>query len=312
MLAAPPTLSVSDQWRHGMSFLCFDGRLQFVTEEEASNAFGGRPRLSIDLDPQVLRMDAASRNDFVDLLLTAASLWVRACVICRLDNLVIVELDGRTFAHPGLYGPFGKIVGRYPEPPKTQPQPDADAVESWLRSGLSAGRIGAPIQSLPYVEVRKPLKDEFAPLCAAAAEGSRHPTLGRVQRTLCSAATPDRSAKILVRLRDGNTYCGNDRNIIACRADTELTEFNVRDYKFLVGGANLRSIGSGNTEVDFLHTVLHEMGHWIGMDDLKRGESIMAASMLESRCINVETVKVLANTVVGRSIPPKPAAFTYR
>lgn len=108
------------------------------------------------------------------------------------------------------------------------------------------------------------------------------------------------------------TACGDSANIIACRADAELTEYNTRDYTFASDGAGV-AIGKGAVEIDLLHALVHEMGHWIGLGHIDSGHSVMAASMERSRCIDRATVAELAKKgSTRRSDAPYPAAFTLR
>jgi len=161
--------------------------------------------------------------------------------------------------------------------------------------------------------VLQPLTREFASICAAKPDPKRDITLAAIQRTVCNRIQDASStASIKVTFNSGSTFCGDNQNIIACRADNELTELNVRDYRFRMSGPALRFIGAGKIEVDFLHTVLHEMGHWIGLQHIDVGESLMASTMEQSRCIDFKTVEGLARRVVtDESASDRPAAFRY-
>jgi len=74
--------------------------------------------------------------------------------------------------------------------------------------------------------------------------------------------------------------------------DNELTQYNIRDYRF-TSSSGARAIGEGPIEVDLLQVILHEMGHWIGLEHIDSGESIMATSLEQARCIDFDTVKSL-------------------
>jgi hypothetical protein len=54
------------------------------------------------------------------------------------------------------------------------------------------------------------------------------------------------------------------------------------------------------------------MGHWIGLDHIDNGQSLMASSMDNSRCIDMQTVNRLLelDDRVGPLGPPQ--AFTMR
>ncbi len=311
VLAAPPTLSVSNAWRHGLAHLCFDGALQQVVEVPATEGFGGRSHLSVDLSSVTQQLSAQQRDQVQRAVLQAVSLWVRACAVCRLDNLALVRVDGRVFVHPGLFGPLGPGAAHL----RTSPGLTPDQAEWLLRGGLSAGRVGAPIQSRPYVELSKPPSDEFSAYCRLAADERKRPTLFVVKRTLCTPEpNPADGAKIRVTVNDdGRTYCGRSKNIIACRADNELTELNTLDYRFRLVDGPLPGVGAGSVEVDFLHAVLHEMGHWIGLPHVNSGESLMASTMEQSRCIDRATVERLAKGVIrDRPASTGPSPFLYQ
>ena len=320
VLASAPTISHSDAWRHGLAHMCFERTLDRVVGVPASTAFGGRSQLTVDLSEFSAALSRQQRDELHAAILQAVYLWVRSCVVCRLDNLVLVNIDGRTFVHPGLYGTFG--VG-WNEGAASRPRPEASIpalsargasdVDNMLRTGLGSARAGVPMQSQPYREVTQHLTSEFKEVCTTKADPKRHTTLVAIQRAVCSGAGDASStARIKVAFNDGSTFCGNNANIIACRADDELTELNVRDYRFRMSGPTLKSIGAGTIEVDFLHTILHEMGHWIGLKHLDVGESLMASTMEQSRCINARTIEGLARRVFSdERMSREPAAFRY-
>lgn len=73
------------------------------------------------------------------------------------------------------------------------------------------------------------------------------------------------------------------------------------------------ALETGLLEVDLLQAVLHEMGHWIGVNHMTKGESIMAPSMEQARCIDFETVKAVAEQTLDSNGPDKlvgPQALT--
>jgi hypothetical protein len=59
--------------------------------------------------------------------------------------------------------------------------------------------------------------------------------------------------------------------------------------------------------------LLHEMGHWIGLQHLDDGHSIMASSLGRSRCVDESTVSALGKVVSGEPArATSPLAFTLR
>jgi hypothetical protein len=49
----------------------------------------------------------------------------------------------------------------------------------------------------------------------------------------------------------------------------------------------------GSIDSEFLPVLVHEMGHWIGLGHITRGESIMAPTATEARCIDLQTARAL-------------------
>jgi hypothetical protein len=120
---------------------------------------------------------------------------------------------------------------------------------------------------------------------------------------------PDEKVSMSVLFKStGHTYCGSSSEIIGCRADAYLTEYNTRDYRFSLGTLGVKPIGSGPVEVPFLLVLTHEMGHWIGLRHIDIGQSIMSSSLETARCIDDRTISALAR-YGRRSEPSGPSAF---
>jgi hypothetical protein len=148
--------------------------------------------------------------------------------------------------------------------------------------------------------------DSIKSFCALTPDQSVAPVMASVHIALCQAEhlDPHARATIAVSFRaDGSTYCGSDPEIIACRADSTLTEFNTRDYRFRLGNAG--ALGLGAVEIDFLPVLLHEMGHWIGLGHIDHGKSIMASSAERARCIDEPTIEKLVGNLNQRTTEPQ-------
>jgi hypothetical protein len=161
-----------------------------------------------------------------------------------------------------------------------------------------------------YVELPIARKDF---LCSLPTSKVATPTADSVRRAACAGSIERReAARIRVRFRDGPTSCGNDSNVIACRSDVELTEYNARDYRFVIMAAGQETIGTGAIDVDLDHVIAHEMGHWIGLGHIDSGQSLMASSMEDSRCIDMRTVNSLVTQRDGASRSKSRQAFTMK
>jgi len=308
VLVPPDPFRAEPGWNSARGLACFDRVTQFQGVPQSTNAFAGRTRLNIALPAAgSVPIGNAERAAAETVVLQAASLWVYSCVACKPDNLVVVSVNENAYVSETLHmlaGPPRTVVA----PPPLEPA----ETEQMLTRFLGSARIGVGAPFLPYRRTENPQKD-FERLCAVRATEVGTPTLKRVQDALCrSKVPPGTSANIRVNFKNGETACGNDADIVGCRADNELTQYNVRDYRFTAQPSGI-SIGSGPIEVDLLQAVLHEMGHWIGVDHLTKGESIMAPSMEQARCIDFETVKAVAEQTFGNSGPDKqvsPQALT--
>ena len=303
-------LYVETGWNNASGLACFDRVSQFRKASQSTNAFAGRTRLNITLPAAgSVPIGAAERAAAEAVILQAASLWIYSCVACKSDNLVVVSVNGNIYVSATLHTVVGPPRGIDAAPPL-----EPSKTEEMLTRFLGSDRVGTGSAFYPYIRIENPLKD-FERLCSVDATGPGTPTLKRVQDALCkSRVASGTSAKILVNFKNGETACGRDADIVGCRADNELTEYNVRDYRFAVQTSGI-SIGSGPIEVDLLQAVLHEMGHWLGVGHLNKGESIMAPSMEQARCIDFETAKALAEQNPGNSGREKqiaPQAFTLR
>lgn len=303
VLVSPDPFRAEPGWNDARGLVCFDRVTQFQGVQQSANSFAGRTRLSVVVPaPGSLPLGDAELEAAEAVVLQAASLWVYSCVACKPDNLAVISVNGKVYTSEILRmlgGPSRTVIAAPPlEPRKAEEQ---------LAGFLGSARVGTRAPFLPYRRAENPRKD-FERVCTVKATAQDTPTLKRVQDALCSdVAPPGTSANIRVTFKDGETACGDDSDIVGCRADQELTQYNVRDYRFTVRPGD-NSIGRGPVEVDLLQAVLHEMGHWIGLGHLQSGESIMAPSMEQARCIDFETVKALAEQTFRREEQTKQGA----
>jgi hypothetical protein len=223
-----------------------------------------------------------------------------------------VPIDGRFFIRASVIEWYEKRLKSVDNPPSL------DALETDLKEALEPMQVlqpTAPGETLPrskmltpYVEIESPA-EYFRFLCALSTTPTM-PVLSTVRNAVCfrDALEPSARASIRIRLREGRTYCGDSAEIIACRADRELTEYNIRDFRFDVGDDTTPPIGHGAIELDLLMAIVHEMGHWIGLGHINRGESVMAESADVARCIDFNTIATLVR--IRQAIPSiSPSAF---
>lgn len=318
---APVTESLSE----AAGLLC-------INEEEPpagrrnTAGFGGKTRLDIELADSDLPLTQEQRAMITRTLLTAASLWVQACIACRVEQLSVITVGTDTFVRSGLNAWYQRNFGesRPLDTPRDLSAPDKELREAlepvqWLLAGEQEQPAPRSKQFTAYERV--PVGPSgLLPLCRLPVTQDQAPTVATIQAAVCEGQrtnSPSRT-RMQIRFSRGHTACGDDPNIIGCRADNELTEYNVRDYQFGFDAADrdTQPIGLGPIRVGLLHAIVHEMGHWIGLPHLKGSETIMASSLQVSRCIDSHTIASLV-AELGRkqrqeTAASKPAAFTYR
>jgi hypothetical protein len=314
-----PDFSVQHgSWQEALGFLCLGGDLyKSFSSSRSSAGFAGRVRLDVDTDDDKMPLSPAQHQALNTLILEGISLWVSGCRECRVDHLVAVTIGGALYVRQGLHEWYAREFSS--RILSTNQQLD---LENSLKDTLESKIL---LRAGPYIHEDAPRRKEFSPyileqpdsfklLCASEPNDKQTPLLWNIRQALCLPERLDKGsvASIRVRFRYGQTACGMSTNIIACRADSELTEFNIRDFRFSFPDAIAQPIGDGPVEISFLHVMMHEMGHWIGLQHINGGHSIMASSMDESRCVDLPTMLSLARFDSANSGNEKaiPMAFT--
>ena len=271
-----------------------------------SDGFAGKVRLDLDLPPVSPDVDDQQMAAVSRAVLDAAALWVAACRECRTDHLAVIAAGGDLYVRTALgrWLTPKNIDAVVSDPLKAEEELVSELENNvYLKAGEASDHRTATKRLEPYVAARV-LQERISSFCSRAPNESNAPTAASVHRALCDQDSLDKRAraKIAVQFRpSGSTHCGTDAEIIACRADNVLTEFNDRDFRFRIDG---RTIGLGSIEMDLLPVLVHEMGHWIGLGHLNRGKSIMASSAERARCIDEATIaELLKNDSSGTSQP---------
>jgi hypothetical protein len=312
---ASGTATAADPWNAASGLLCVDGIPAAQFPRAPPRGFSGRVRLDLDVSQEAYPLAPAQSKALISVVLRAVSLWVVACSGCRAEHLAVVNVGGERFVRE-------EIVKWYADQSRLgafrSPQFPSPAMETGLTEVLEPVQVlmaGNNAQQWPRAkelsQYKRYLARDFVELCAADAPVST-PVLAMVRRAVCAKPLErDAAAKIMVRFRTTPTACGDDANVIACRTDSELTEYNIRDFRFSFADNRTPALGTGAVELDLLQVIMHEMGHWIELPHLE-GESIMASSMETARCIDLPTIAALVGMQRGthRQAFTGPQAFT--
>jgi hypothetical protein len=121
-------------------------------------------------------------------------------------------------------------------------------------------------------------------------------------------------ARLKIKIIDGYTSCGPDDNIVGCEANEFLLELNASSYKFVDHGSDRPLFGHGSIPVDLQVVLMHELGHWVGIQQhLATPHNIMSAYLTDAQCIDAAVVEVLER--VTQPLPivqTKARALYYR
>lgn len=287
-------------WNDALGYLCIDGDAQRVFSKiRSTRGFGGRVRLDVDSDQPTSSWTSAQRQGVRMLILRAVSLWVTSCFACTFEHLALVKIDNQLFLRAGLANWLDDWSPKF----RSQDTQSLRHLEASLKEALE------PVQLLEAGTGHRPQlrkkaftqyvtanpQHDYSGFCELPITEKSAPVLWNVQTAFCSPDLLDKTlrANILVRFRDGLTACGDSPNIIACRADLELTEYNSRDFSFAFDDREVPPIGRGRIQVNLLHALMHEMGHWIGLPHIDSSQSIMASGLDRSRCIDYSTLSTL-------------------
>lgn len=208
--------------------------------------------------------------------------------------------------------PNTSTQGTSPPPPPNRPQENAVYPYSVEVSMLSQHQTPASVMA--KYEVVPDSDVAYAKTCAADPQ-KLPPLLKDVQaafRCHGEGTTTVKAAQLTVYILNHFTSCGANRNIIGCSADDLVIELNAQDYKFVSHTDGEVLFGSAGPEVDLLHVLTHEVGHWMGLPHLDTSGNMMADSLSSSKCIDDSDVVALDSQVITEATRRKgKGAFYY-
>ncbi|MBX9964042.1 MAG: hypothetical protein K2Y35_13345 [Burkholderiales bacterium] len=280
-----------------------------LNKESLSSNFAGVPLLRVKIASSQNAISQQERGLIRDALLEAVALWRFVCPACEPTNMVLVEIDGERYVHPGVR----RFMEALPQHPELLKPPDGEAslrdpgrpgsymLDDFLASNLG-GRIGIDAASQNYEKLANwgSQKEEVCKLASSRKTSFRLAALSRAIG--CEGERAVNSIEFTLLLSATPVGCGSSANVVACEADPWLVELNVRDYQFVDHRTRQTVIGSSGTQVGILPVILHELGHWIGMGHLRGGETIMADTLKNARCLTDYDAWILSR--IARSSEP--------
>jgi len=279
--------------RLSSAFLCLLPAGERTLPSSGEGAFARAASLRIGIEASDGILDEAKRALVARYILDAVAMWRWSCRQCRVENLLFVEIDGKLYWLRDAASWIREAGGNV----------KSDFVE--LRNAR------APIPTYSEVDRNDPAVHT---VCAVpnneASQGLRAAQSVLNCQDVPTATVP--TPLLLLSFKRRTTGCGADSNIIACEADYQLIEMNVLDYTFREFGAGPVIVPGGSKAVDLFHVLLHEVGHWIGLDHLDIGTSVMASDLSTSRCIDVATARLIGKPVPDQVRSNIPKSFHFR
>ncbi len=165
---------------------------------------------------------------------------------------------------------------------------------------------------IPYVEVSRD-DSSIQRLCSVPL--AKVPTLLRGVRS--SLDCPDDTAKAIrsvlhIKVLPHATLCGPDDDIVGCEPNEFSIEVNAAKYKFISPNTGQTVFGQGTRPVDLQIVLLHELGHWAGIQQhLATRGNIMSPYVSDSHCIDAAVVTALANATKSPAPFGAPQPLLY-
>lgn len=203
-------------------------------------------------------------------------------------------------------------IGQHDEPTENKPS------RGWpvfLSEGFLSTRLGVRVPLFQYVAMD--LSDPSIAKVCAAPYAKVPPILKGARAAFgCGAdasLSPTSRAFLKIKLVDGYTSCGHDNNIVGCESSEFMLELNAARYKFVKHGTGQSLFGRGTLPVDLQVVLLHELGHWVGIQrHLASPRNIMSAYLNDAHCIDETVVTALANATQVPANQGRPLPLYYR
>jgi hypothetical protein len=247
-------------------------------------------------------LSASEREILLRGLRAALGIWLVNCKGCNVDALSVIKLDNDLWIRADFASPVIVGLDRY-----------AGNQEKTDNSILGIRRMAFAMTAVAGDELFVKVdagRTTALPICT---NGGSTPAVARIRGALgCSPGGSDSRLEALTLAARSNaeTACGSSANDIACEADPELLEFNTRDYAFCLTDLGKGCIGNGPRRLNLLHILLHEAGHWLGLDHLNNPDAIMSSTLDTSRCLNDDDVAALQAQMAGQhQRSPGPSSF---
>lgn len=255
-------------------------------------------RVKIDADNTPLPPDV--RTMVVNETLRSLAIWRIVCPNCSPWSLSVAHVDKDVYMVEDCYREIRDIPHRknrsgIPQPGVQYPANTwRDFSASCARRYGSSPRGGEPSE-WRYIPV--PANDPVRAM-ACKDPGLREvaSVLGCFGDIASSARLP--TADVSIGFSTSDIGCKGDReNIIACAKYHKRVDLNTRDFVFDGPSGSDARFGGGKRPVEFRRVMLHEVGHWLGLDHMEGSQNIMSEIASNAICVSNQNVAMLTEPV---------------
>lgn len=322
-------------------------------KENAETGFGADKYLDVRIDDPSGSLSGEAITEIGRELSRGLVVWRRMCLQCATANSALLSINGRFFMDrtlfnlmttidydniqdhviPAITGACRDVVpvfavtnpGQFSPPtppvdsqhPKITHPPQFPPPTHGFPLDLLIGELSARVYTLtpivPYVEVSS---DDSSIQRLCSVELSKVPNVLRgVRSALDCAQDKTKGVRNILHIRivPSLTLCPPDDNIIGCEPNEFSIELNAGNYQFVNPENGKAVFGRGEIPVDLQIVLLHELGHWAGIQQhLKTTGNIMASYITESHCIDSAVITALAQVTKSPTPFTSPQTLLYK
>jgi|HubBroStandDraft_6_1064221.scaffolds.fasta_scaffold62305_3 hypothetical protein len=220
------------------------------------------------------------RHELESALLQSVSAWNRFCSRCSDGNNSVVRIDQDLFINSSFLWDLNALSQKRYSAVFVLGQPPEGADKWWSLYQDERG------PSAVYVPLDRH-SDAIQFLCAANA-GEIPDFALDVQSFLGCSQKSIHTTEMTIDILNQELSCGGvpNRNVIACGQQAKLVQLNGKDYTFVSRSPTTALFGRGDRPVEFFLVMLHEMGHWLGLQHLNSPNGIMSGTLRDVECID--------------------------
>ena len=255
--------------------------------------FAGQLAVEVSLDVSASGAPVADRKGLQAEVLYALATWRRVCPSCAPRNLAVARIDGAAFMVEECYREIRDLPNRGAN--RRIPRLGDPVILNPDESASCGRRYGA-LRGVPTDQWQFVALAANDPVIETACAAPEYADIAVALH--CGKDDADQApiAQVTIGLTNQATACrGPQEKVIACTRQHRRVDLNTRDFKFVSKKAAV-SVGGGASDVDLSLVMLHEVGHWLGLDDDDSAEgNIMSPRISSVRCISNKNLAALSD-----------------